>query len=495
LPLTLIGLTHNITLTSARRAATTVYTHITKELSLDRATNGQRSAEARIQAIREDYPETILLVGGADGGAERPLLEIATNIAMALRISPEAAKPNLLFAGNVELRDQVTEILGEITHLRMVDNVRPSLDVENLAPTQMELEQLYTHYRMALLPGLEKLGKWSGLPIIPASRSFEKVIAYLGRQNNLNVVGVDIGSQATVIATQAQRAHHTTTVRTDAGVGHSLASLLKAVPLEKFQRWLPFEIELEELHNRLLNKTLHPASLPDDEEALLLEYAIAREALRLVLDQAQAGWQQGTTSGRWAIPWNLLLGGGRTLTHTPNPAYAALVLLDGFEPWGVTKLVLDINGVLNVLGTIAGLEPLAAVEVAAQPYTFLNLGTVIAPLGHGPEGKKALNLRVIETDNEPIELDVPYGSLEVVPLSPGQKVTVEMRPTRYFDIGLGQPGRGAVAEIEAGLLGLIVDARGRPLRLPQDDEVRRARLQQWLLDLGLRKEENQESQS
>jgi len=60
-----------------------------------------------------------------------------------------------------------------------------------------------------------------------------------------------------------------------------------------------------------------------------------------------------------------------------------------------------------------------------------------------------------------------------------------MRPTRHFDIGLGQPGRGAVTEIEGGILGIIIDARGRPLRLPQDEITRHERLAGWFSALDI----------
>jgi hypothetical protein len=35
-----------------------------------------------------------------------------------------------------------------------------------------------------------------------------------------------------------------------------------------------------------------------------------------------------------------------------------------------------------------------------------------------------------------------------------------------------------------GLVGLIIDARGRPLVLPSDPTKRRERVQQWLWDMG-----------
>ena len=485
LSVALAGLTKDISLTSARRAAAATYTLITNELSLDSPlNNGQQHTEARMQAFREAHPETILFVGGADGGAERPIIEIANIIALALQISQDMPAPDILFAGNAQVAPQVTKILENVARLKIVENVRPALDIESLAPIQLELEKLYSHYKMVRLPGFDRLKNWSRWPLTPASQSFEKVIAYLGQHHKLNVAGLDIGSQATVVSTQAQD-HRNTTIRTDAGVGHSLASLLKAVPIEKFRRWLPFDIGPEALHNRLLNKSLHPASLPTDKETLFIEYAVAREALRLVVEQAQLSWQNETITGRRAIQWNLMIGAGSVLARSPHVGYALLTMLDGFEPWGVTRLMLDVNGAANVLGSLAAVEPVAAVEVVAHENTFLNIGTVIAPLGHGPAQKTALHLKLFDAEGEANEFEVAYGQIEVITLPAGQKATLEMRPSRYFDVGLGQPGRGAVAEVEGGVFGLIIDARGRPLRLAQDDKKRYEQLKQWLASLGI----------
>jgi uncharacterized protein (TIGR01319 family) len=487
LPVTLVGLTKEISLTSARRAAATTYTLINNEFALDRPlANGQRSPEARMQVIRDSRPETILLMGGADGGADQPVVELAHLISMALRVSLGSAPPDILFAGNAEIRDLVTEILHPVARLKVIDNVRPTLDTENLAIIQQELEQLYVERKMSQLPGLNKLKNWSRLPIIPTSRSFEKVITYLGEQNNLNVVGLDIGSRTSMLSSQA-RGQHNITIRPDAGVGHSLATLLKLVPIEKIHRWLPFELNLESLQNKLLNKSLHPSGLPNNEEDLLIDYAIAREAMRLVVGQAQSSWPSQMAGGRRAIQWDLLIGAGLTLTKAPHFGYSTLLLLDGFEPWGVTKLSLDLAGLTSVLGSVAAIEPVAAVEVIAHESSFLNLGTIIAPLGHGVAGKDALNLKLIDEEEVVTEFSATYGTIQLIPLAPGKKATLEIRPTRTFDIGLGQPGRGAVAEVEGGLLGLIVDARGRPLRLPDHDEIRQAQLQQWLTSVGVKR--------
>jgi hypothetical protein len=498
LPVVLAGLMKNITLASARRAAATTYAYVANELSLDADPNpsthppllilgaphnGRLSPEAQMQLIQAGQPEVIILAGGIDGGAEQPVIELARIISMALRIPTHTEKPTVLYAGNSETRAEVADILGPVTTLRAVDNVRPTLEVENLAAIQMELENLYVQRKMSQLPGFQKLGSWSPYPVLPASKSFEKVIAYLGRHNNLNVIGANIGSGATVVSVQ-MRDHQSSIIRSDAGLGHSLAALLKIVPIEKFHRWLPIELTVEELYNRLLNKSLHPTTIPETEEDLFIEHAVAREVLRLVMEQIRAGWSFQPLAGLERTQWNLMVGSGRALTHTPQPGYAVLVMLDGLEPWGVTSIALDTAGVANMLGSIAAIEPMAAVEVAARD-AFWNLGTIIAPAGHGQPGKPALKLKVNYANGDPLEMEVAYGSLQVIPLPPGEKATLEIRPARHFDIGLGQPGRGALAEVEGGLLGIIVDARGRPLRLPKDEAQRQAQIRQWLTELGV----------
>lgn len=498
-PLTVVlaGLMKSISVATARRAAATTYAAVVNELSLDIGSptpansplsngtprEGRLSPEAQLQLLQEGGPEAIILVGGTDGGAVQPVIDLARVIAMALRMPTLAEKPTVLYAGNSETRAEVAEILGPVAPLRAGPNIRPTLAIEDLAAIQMELENLYVQRKMAQLPGFQKLNNWSPYPVIPASKSFEKVIIYLGRHNNLNVLGANVGSRATVISAQAGD-YQNSIIRSDAGVGHSLASLLKVVPLEKFQRWLPFEIAPEDLYNRLLNKSLHPTSLPETQEDLLLAHAVARELMRLVMEQVRDGWSLQPAAGIAQVQWNLIIGGGQTLTRAPQPGYAALVLLDGLEPWGVTSLALDVAGLATMLGSIATIQPMAAVEIAARD-AFLNLGTVIAPMGHGTPGKSALKLKVNYASNHHVETEVAYGSMQVIALPPGEKATLEIRPSRHFDIGLGQPGRGALAEVEGGILGIIVDARGRPLRLLKDETRRQAQIRQWLSELGV----------
>ena len=487
----LIGLMEQLSLASARRAATGTYTRVTGLLSLDTDPDpdtleldiaGGQQVEARLKVIRDGQPDVILLAGGTDGGAQGPVIDLARLVATALQLLDNASKPAVLYAGNVEARSKVAEILGPITELKSVDNVRPELDIDHVAAAREELENMYLQLKLLPLPGVQKLSNWSQSALVPGSKSFEKLITYLSHHNNLKVMGVNIGSGATTICTKTEDLP-APAINSDAGIGHGLPALLKAVPLEKIHRWLPFDMTVEELHNHLRQKALHPTSIPTTPEELMIEYAVVREALRLVADQARSGWPLQPATGIRDVQWNLIVGAGLPLTGTPRSGHAVMLMLDGLEPWGVTSLALDMSGAANLLGSLATVQPTAAIEVAAQG-AFVNIATLIAPAGHGQPGKPAIRLKATYDDGNTAEVEVSYGSMEVVPLAPGQKASLEMRPTRYFDIGLGRPGQGAAAEVEGGLLGIIIDARGRPLRLPQQEKQRQQQLQQWLAILG-----------
>jgi hypothetical protein len=160
------------------------------------------------------------------------------------------------------------------------------------------------------------------------------------------------------------------------------------------------------------------------------------------------------------------------------------MLLDALEPVGVTTLVLDAFGLVPALGACALAQPLATVQ-ALGAGGLVTLGTVVTPVGRTRMGETILGLRMKYQNGGGLEVEVKAGSLEVLPLAPGQKAKLELKPRRNIDVGRGGPGRGGGSiEVPGGLIGLIIDARGRPLVLPSDAGKRRERVQQWLWDMG-----------
>jgi hypothetical protein len=425
-----------------------------------------------------------VITGGTDGGAVRPVMQVAHLVNLYNQILEPEERPLTYYAGNADLADEVAALFAGAGGIRVVANVRPGPDRENLGAARSELEAVYRKRSLARAPGLDTLSQWAGRPILPTTRSFGQLIRYIADRYQLKAVGIDLGSASTSLAARAGDLSSLTT-RADLGIGLCAGTALGSISAERIIRWLPFEMMPGDARDALLNKSLHPASVPQTWEDLLLEYALAREVIREVVAQARPGWLRGGHRLLADTPqWDLMIGAGRTLTRTPHPGYAALLLLDALEPVGVSQIALDGAGIATALGAIAGAQPLAAAEVVEHD-AFLNLGTVVSPLGTARPGEAALRVNVCYADGQEVQQEVMYGSIAVIPLEAGERATLELRPARRFDMGLGEPGRGVTAEAEGGILGLIIDARGRPLELPADDEGRRELVGEWMKSLGI----------
>ena len=56
------------------------------------------------------------------------------------------------------------------------------------------------------------------------------------------------------------------------------------------------------------------------------------------------------------------------------------------------------------------------------------------------------------------------GEIKVFELKEGEKAEVEVSPSKKFDLGEGK-GKRITKEVTGGVVGLVIDARGRPLDL------------------------------
>jgi hypothetical protein len=135
------------------------------------------------------------------------------------------------------------------------------------------------------------------------------------------------------------------------------------------------------------------------------------------------------------------------------------------------------------MAATAMVNPLAAAQVMERD-ALLHLGTVVAPVGTARVGDIALAFKIEYDDGRLLEVEVPYGSLEMIPLPAGETASLELRPTRRFDVGLGTKGQAGTTRVEGGIIGIIIDARGRPLPIAQDPEEQREKMQRWLWDMG-----------
>jgi hypothetical protein len=442
LRLLVMGLVDDLSLASAQRAVASTYTVIEDVVSFDRERQNTEDTIALIQLLQ---PEAILIVGGTDGGATTPVIELAKIVASACSFLEEDVQPQILFAGNAELFLQIEKTLRREAKLRVVGNVRPALDVENLGPTEVGVERLYQD-KLSNLPGFDKLKAWSRAPVLPTARALGYVIRYLARwQDSENgILGVDIGSSAITVAASS-----------DEDFTMRVCSDLVAPPLSP------------------------PLGRMKEGDSWGRQ-AVPREALRLSLARARISWPHTET----LVAFKTILASGGVLSHAPHPGQATLILLDALQPIGVSTLLLDANQLLAPLGALATIHPLAAAQVL-DSGGLTTLGTVIAPVGRAQKDEIALQVKIKFEGGEEQETGAPYGSLQVLPIPLGEMATLELKPTRGFDVGWGRGKRSPPIEVSGGTLGLIIDARGRPLVLPETKDERQAKIQQWHRDMGI----------
>ena len=480
----IIGLTDDLSVESAVHACAVGNVVVRRTISL--GARIRRWDERVFTMLHESPPDLILLVGGVDTGPVALLENAGRTLAMIYEDMPAERRPVIVFAGNQEARRPLSAILSSSFDLRVVDNVRPSVQVESLGELQRELSQVYERIKLAALPGYRRLRSWCGAPILSTSEALANTLRFAARRDDLGqgVLGVDVGGATTHIGAVRGESYQWA-VGAELGCGLGLDGVLGQSGAENIARWLPVEMGKGEVTIRLENARLRPQSIPQTMEELLLEHAVVRQALLITMRKMRRQyWRRPGTrlEEETTPPFDLIAARGGAIAHTVQDGLIALTLLDALQPVGLTRLVVDWASTWPQLGALALLAPVAAAQVLARD-ALRELGTLIAPIGEARDGARALRVTISPDGGEAIEIEVPAGTVRRFPLATDQQATVEVRPSRAFDIGLGRKGSGGRARVRGGSLGIVVDTRGRPLNLPQDAGRRRATLQEWLRNL------------
>ena len=471
------------------------------------ASNDKRLPHEKIERIRQLRPDMLLLSGGIDGGTTSHVVELAEIIA-ASRPQPRLGityKLPIIYAGNKDARELVRERLDDMMSLEIVDNLRPVLERENLMPTRHKIQEQFLEHVMAHAPGYKKLIEWTDAPIMPTPGAVGEIIQTVSSQQNIQVIGVDIGGATTdvfsVFKNRDGEAVFNRTVSANLGMSYSVSNVLAEAGIDNVLRWVPFDIEVGDLRNRVKNKMIRPTTIPQTLQELVLEQAIAREALRLAFKQHKQlavelrGVQQQRTiseafdqaeSGQTLVNMfslDMLVGSGGVLSHAPRRQQSMLMMIDAFQPEGITHLAVDSIFMMPQLGVLAQVNAEAATQVFERDC-LIHLGTCVTPIGIGKAGDTCLSIEINYTDRPIITEDIPFGDLRLYPLEIGEKASLKLQPSRRFDLGAGH-GTPVETEATGGVVGLVIDTRGRPLEIPSDSKQRVAQLTKWQDALGI----------
>jgi uncharacterized protein (TIGR01319 family) len=496
------GVVKTMTAESAQRAALGAGAIVIDVIAVD---DGRADYE-RIARIRSIRPDMILMSGGTEGGTVQHLLDTA-ELLVAADPRPRLGKAfrlPVIYAGNSAATEGVRQVLGDRVDLIVEENLRPQLEAENLGPAREAIHRLFLEHVMAQAPGYDKLLTWTSAPVMSTPRAVGEMVQLAARMGTgtdtagasppLDVLAVDIGGATTdvfsVFGGQFNR-----TVSANLGLSYSVGNVLAEATTANIRRWVAAPVDEAALRNRLRNKMIRPTTIPQTVEDLLIEQAVAREALRLALIHHGAlasglkGVQQARTmadlftqasAGGTLVDMmslGLIIGSGGVLSHAPRRQQAAMMLIDAFEPQGVTRLAVDSIFMMPQLGVLSSVLPEVAMEVFRRDC-LVPLGTVIAPVGRVREGEVILGWRIGGESGQ-----LRAGELRRLPLATGEGAEAELEPARGLDVGAGK-GRRWTGTVQGGAAGVILDGRGRPLALPADEQERLRKLSEWMQTMG-----------
>jgi hypothetical protein len=130
------------------------------------------------------------------------------------------------------------------------------------------------------------------------------------------------------------------------------------------------------------------------------------------------------------------------------------------------------------LGVLSTTYPEIAAEVFDKDC-LVRLGTCISPVGpKARDGQPVIDYKLSMPSGKMEQGKAGYGQLLRFDLHVGERAHASLRPGPQYDLGLGK-GQPVEMEIEGGLVGVIIDCRGRPLELPTSDTERVAKLIEW----------------
>jgi len=491
------GVVKTMSAESAERAALGAGAILMDTLAVD---DGRKDFQ-KVERLRQLRPDIILMSGGTDGGTKSHLIEMAEVIR---RADPKPRfgdmKLPIIYAGNKEASSSVGEVLGQGISLQVVDNLRPTLDKENLGPAREEIHEMFLEHVMQQAPGYSKLLEWTSEEVMATPNAVGKLLKEYAENEKINVLGVDIGGATTdvfsvFLAGNGERIYNRT-VSANLGMSYSICNVLKEAGVENIARWLPFEISPAEVRNRLRNKMIRPTTIPQTYEDLLIEHAVSREALRLAFEHHKSlardlvGVQQqrdigqifdqggGGSSLIKMMELDMVIGSGGVLSHAPIRAQSALMMMDAYRPEGITMLTVDSIFMMPHLGVLSEHFYTAAKQVFEYDC-IVKCGHCISPVGMAKEGEVCVTV-----SGDGVNESVAFGDIKVIPCGRNEFKTLTITPGKNFDIGEGK-GKAITRKLEGGTVGIIIDARGRPFSADWNDPNRIAKLRKWLAAMGL----------
>lgn len=340
----------------------------------------------------------------------------------------------------------------------------------SLSTLAAQVDQLYRDRQQRLVPRLQEVNHVLSAPLQTGVRSLGAAAFFLAESQGAKTLVVDVGATTTAAIVSDGRTVDWG-VRAGMGTGSGASTIVDIAGAENIIRWLPYELAAASLEEAVLARTLFPWTVPGTIEDLQIDHALAIEAVRSAMALHQQADLQASV--------DTIVATGGLFRNAGNPGQVALTLTTAIQPTGRTLLLLDRYGILEPAAVLAEHEPAITRELLLRDG-LETLGTCIGVGGKGKDGEAAVQVTVVDGPEAGRSFMVHVGSIDVLPVGPGDTVTLELQPQGRFNVGL-QAGEAARADsVAGGTVGVIFDARLRPLSMPATRAEAITRLAQWM---------------
>lgn len=417
LRLALLGGRSDATLAGGRAAALAACADVVLAIRGDaRSTLVERAA-----ALRDARPTTVLLVAdGQDGSA-------LVDLAEALRLGCAPDRPAVLVAGHESARRPVLAALAGL-------------------PVEAMPDAATSAGRDAIVARLRAMRRDGG-SLVLRDESVDAAARAVASATGRAVVIADVSGTTSSLA-YASASGALTAVHAHLGVGASADRVVAGGGLDRVRRWMPRAVDTPALLERVFNRARWPDAVAATPQTLALEMALARECLRRLLADAERA--EVAFGAARSAPLIVCTG---QLARFPRAAQTVLVAVDALAPETVQVIARERPDALIAAGAIASRTP-ADVMGALAP---LALVTSLAP-------RRVMTVRVSDASGA-VEQRVVRGAFLLVPTRGAVELTVQ--------------GIASATTAEALELGVVIDARGRPLELPPRDAERLPAVGRW----------------
>jgi len=384
----------------------------------------------------------------------------------------------IVYAGNKALRPQIEALLKEGFALDMVENIRPVLEQENTEPARRAVHELFMEHVMSHAPGYTKLMKWTDVDIMPTPAGEGMAMQLIANTYDLNVLGVGLGG-ATTNVYSIMEGRFVRSVSANLGMSYSVTNVMKEAGIDNMIR---------------------PTTIPQTLEDLIVEHSVAREALRLGLQHHRTiatrlkGVQiERTISDMFdqameetyvkMMNIDICAGTGGLLSHAPRRIQSMYILTDAWQPEGVTRMFQDSVFMMPHLGVLSTVYRDAAWSIFDKDC-LVRLGTNIAAAGIGKPGEKVMTVELKMPNGDEMNEELSLGDIKLIKLAEREEAKATIIPAKEYDVGAG-PGKELEATVSGGVAGVMLDARGRPLYLPEEENQRKEMLLKWFKAMEL----------